>query len=356
MVRQKKYFWLVLPALLVLILSLALAGCGSQGQQAGGEATQPQGTGESAGGKTINLNLGTTSSGSGAYAYLTAAAKSINDKVPNVRVTPIESGASVDNLQRIAKGEFDLGLTGHTVLYENYKGIGQFEGQPNPNVRILWAYSMLPVIIVVREDSGITSLEGLEGKDFSAGGRGSSTEQMISQAFNIIGVQPKYYLGSFDDAAQALSDKHIVGLAKNGASMTTPDSLITQVQASTKLRFLSFTQEQAEKIKKELPYFLFGTVKAGVHQDQNEDTLNVVQAAYIVGTTKQSQDLGYQITKAVWEDKERQAAAYPAIKDSDYPTLTIDSAVIPLHAGTVKLLKELGKTVPAELIPPEYQE
>lgn len=359
--RQRKVLW-VATALVMLALGVALAGCGGQEQPAGSQATPPQGasgTGaetQTPAGKTVNINFGTTSSGSSAYAYMTATAKSINDAVPGVRVTPIESGASVDNLQRIAKGEFDIGNSGHTVLYEALKGIGQFQDQANPDLRILWTYSIMPLTMVVREDSGITSLEGLEGKQFSSGGRGSSTEQMIAQAFDIIGVHPKYYLGSFDDAAQALADKQIVGLAKNSASMTAPDSLITQVQASTKLRFLSLTPEQADKIKQELPYFLFGTIKAGVYPDQNEDTLSTVQAAMIVGTNKISQEMGYQMAKAVFEDKDRQAAAFPAVKDTDYPTLTIDTAVVPLHAGTVKLLKELGKTVPADAVPAEYQE
>ena len=70
-----------------------------------------------------------------------------------------------------------------------------------------------------------------------------------------------------------------------------------------------------------------------------------------------SQEMGYRLFKAMWEDgKSIWQSAYPVGATNDVPEMTLQAASTPLHAGTVQYLKEHGYTVPAHLIPPEYKE
>lgn len=354
MSKRFKLGFIPMALILVLFSGLTISGCGGSANQSGAKE-EKKGDQVPAKQQQVNINMGTTSATSSSYTYLAAVAKSVNSALPNVRITPIESGAGLDNLKRMEQGEFDIGLNAHTLTYDAYAGQGKFDGKPYKELRIMWVFSQLPLNIAVREDSGITDIAGLHGKEFSAGGTGSTTEAIAAGALKVLGVEPKYYAGSFDDAAGAISDKQIAGIVKNGPS-NAADPLITQIEASIKLRFLSFTQEQADKIKQARPNFKFATMKAGTHKYQDKDTLNLAMVAMVLGTPKVSQDLGYQIVKAVFEGKKSQESAFPAIKDVDYPKLTIDGAVIPLAAGTVQLLKEQGLDVPKELIPPEYKE
>jgi TRAP-type uncharacterized transport system substrate-binding protein len=57
--------------------------------------------------------------------------------------------------------------------------------------------------------------------------------------------------------------------------------------------------------------------------------------------------------KAAFENKTTIDQAYPGYASYDLTKQTLKFSVIPLHAGTVKYLKEIGVTVPANLIPAE---
>ena len=70
---------------------------------------------------------------------------------------------------------------------------------------------------------------------------------------------------------------------------------------------------------------------------------------------------GYEIFKAVHEHKAEQVAVYPKAGIFDYTQDTVtylaglsETNPIPLHAGSVRYLKEQGIEVPERLIPPEY--
>jgi TRAP-type uncharacterized transport system substrate-binding protein len=170
--------------------------------------------------------------------------------------------------------------------------------------------------------------------------------------FQLLGIKPDYYEGAQSDAATAYSDRRIVGLTKSGPPK---DSFVDQLNISRPIFVLSLTEEQIKKIMKEFPYYTVITVPENTYKGAAAYTT----IAVMMGTQATSvlpQELGYKMFKAVWQlAPEYWKSAYPAGKDANYPELTLKSK-IPLHAGSVQYLKELGYKVPKELIPPEYKE
>jgi TRAP-type uncharacterized transport system substrate-binding protein len=67
-----------------------------------------------------------------------------------------------------------------------------------------------------------------------------------------------------------------------------------------------------------------------------------------------SSDLAYLITKTLFENQADIIAVHKSAKYMT-PQNTLKSN-IPLHAGTVRYLKEGGVKVPKNLIPPEYKD
>lgn len=116
-------------------------------------------------------------------------AKLINDQVPGVEASVVETGATVDNLRRIARDQIDLGLVTTNVGQHAYAGERDFKGRPIDN-RLLWVYSVAPQNVVVRADAGVDSLAGLEGKRFNPGIRGSATEQTTEAVLEALGISP----------------------------------------------------------------------------------------------------------------------------------------------------------------------
>ncbi len=56
------------------------------------------------------LLIGSTSASSSHYGYFVAVSQLINQKVKGVDASVVETGATVDNLRRLARKQVDLGL------------------------------------------------------------------------------------------------------------------------------------------------------------------------------------------------------------------------------------------------------
>ncbi len=329
--------------LFCLLLVAAAAGCGSQSAPAGkgpSEAPKPA--------AKQQLAIGATAATSGAYVYYVSAAKVINDKVPGVNLTAVETGATVDNLKRLAKGDIDMGLVTVETGYSAWKGEDAWKGNPMQNLRLLWMYEDTPQNYVVTQASGIKSLYDLTGKDFNPGLSGSASEKLSEKAFNILGITPKWYRGSNADIVDAMKDRRIVGFAKTGWG----DSSIKDVQATQAIRMLGFSPEDEKKIKAQIPFVVWMDVPADTYKGVPAyRTFGI--ALSVSATTKLAPDLVYQMVKAAVESNEEIAKAYPLVKGRNIAEFTLKNAPYPLHAGAVKYFKEKGYAIPDNLIPPE---
>ncbi|MCG7852973.1 MAG: TAXI family TRAP transporter solute-binding subunit [Methanosarcinaceae archaeon] len=307
--------------------------------------------------KTKYISLGSSSASSGHYAYSVAAAKAINEYVGDVKVSVVETGASVDNLKRLRAGQLDLGIGGMQTMYEAWKGLGGWGKNPYPDLRILWAYAKTIDFIVVREDSGITKLEDLSGKKFSPGIRGSATESATKQIFNVLGIEPDYYIGGASDAVGAIKDNRIVGYVKTGVG-TQLDSTTLDIMTLTKIRLISMTEKQIEKIKKELPYVSIITIPAGqlAAMPKQPEYSNWGMTTVVECLKTFPEDLAYKFVKAIVKGKKYQDDAYPACKHIDIVQETPLLISVPLHAGAIKAYRELGaKNIPLKILPPEVK-
>ena len=301
-----------------------------------------------------NLFFASTHSASGHYVYAAAVTDAINELVGSVNVTLMETGGSKDNLELLRVGKANIGLISYLAAADLRAGRGFFKKeQARPEVRGIYIYAPLPNVIVVRADSGVNKIEDLDGKPFNPGGLGTTTEAVNFKFFKDINIHPKFYRAGMKDAADALKDGRIVGFVKTVASINKPDSLIQTIMATTQLRIVGFEEKHRKYLEPALAAFF--TIPAGTYPEQKTDVL-MYGNIFGVGTRsdKLSRKDGYQIAKVIFEQIERQKAAYPVFPEN-VAELTIQKSTIPLHAGVVDYFKEKGIEVPQKLIPPEYK-
>ncbi|RPJ08413.1 MAG: TAXI family TRAP transporter solute-binding subunit [Deltaproteobacteria bacterium] len=173
------------------------------------------------------LAMGSTQSSSSHYAYFVAVAKVINTKVPDVSISVVETGASVDNINRIKKGDLDLGMTTVHLQYQAYHGMGPWKDKPIKDQYVMWVYQPAPQNFVVREDSGVKSVYDLAGKPFNPGIRGSATEKTVEAILDALAIVPEFYRGGTEDTVAGIKDKRFdtsYGLPKaEGVKRITPN-------------------------------------------------------------------------------------------------------------------------------------
>jgi len=316
-----------------------------------GTLIMPQGA---AAASRVFLNIGTTNKTSVAYIYYASMVKLFNERAPELKPTIIETGASMDNIERIVQGQLDLGLSSTDVAYQAYHGLGHWKERPVPDLRYLMVYSENTVLYVVPVETGIRDPMELTGKRVFPGMRGSANEAMCEAIFEVLGIKPEWYRGTLADATAAMKDRRIVCMNKT-SNGTIPDSAFLEIQTFIlPLRPLEWKEEQVAKVKEVYPYFLTMIQPTGYLNGQEKDTLSWANALGDVALASLPEDVAYKYVKTCYEGKDILGTGYSAAAETDSVKATLKVG-IPLHAGTVRYFREIGVDVPDSLIPPEMK-
>lgn len=301
------------------------------------------------------VSFGVTASTSSHYLHFVAKTKIWNEFVPEVNVTVVAAGSTTQNAAQMATGQFDLTSFESSSGFEQYNGVASFQGKAIPDMRIVFNDVDFVNMIMVREDSGITSLRDLDGKAFNPGIPGSAVETSTKRALELLGIQPNYFAASFQDAVTAIQNKRIVGYVKSTAVGFKPDATMLQLAAGVKMRTIGFSKAEFDQILVKYPMYTMVAVPKGVENNFYGDGGFMEFSSGLGQATMKSfpEDLVYKMVKAVFMRKNLVEQAYEGYSAFDLVNQTVQYARIPLHAGTVKYLKEIGVKVPDALIPPE---
>lgn len=296
------------------------------------------------------LLIGSTSTSSSQYGYFVAISQIINQEVPDVSTSVVETGATVDNLRRILRGQVDMGLVTTNVGYHAYAGEGGFAERPVDN-RLLWVYSQAPQNVVMREDAGVDSMDGLEGARLNPGITGSATEATTLSVMETLGINPDYVRGSTTDVVAGVKDDRIAGYVKSGVGKKLDGSSL-DISTFTPIKVLSLSDEQASTLREEMPDISVVDIPAGAAEGIPAYTTWSFGLA-VHSTPDLDEETAYQIVKAIMENPEPQVSALSNLKDADLAELTLSSGTVPLHPGAARYFEEQGYEIPETLQPVE---
>lgn len=294
------------------------------------------------------LAFGATNAQSAHYAYFAALAKVVNEANPDYQASVVETGATVDNLKRMARGQLDIGLITTSALYHANNGIKTFDGNQIDSP-LLWAYSLAPQNVIVRRDAGVNSLDDLAGQRFGPGQRGSSTEATSQEVLALFGIEPEWVRGSNGELAAAIKDNRAIGFIKSAVG-TKFDALTTDIATFTPVQVLPVPEDKVAMIRENLPELSIVDMPGG----EMENTGPYQTWGFMIGVSARPDmpdDVAYNIVKAVMEDEVEQATAFPNVKGVNLAELTLQYATTTLHPGAIRYFEEAGYEVPDRLKP-----
>lgn len=304
------------------------------------------------------VTFGTTSSDSGMYAWHSAHATIVNKSLTSIHMTAVENpGAAGEVIERLRKGQLDMGIGGVDLTARAYKGIDDYKGKANPKLRISCVFMSTPFTFFVTKKSGVNSLKELEGKKFGTGFPYGITGQTARRFFDALGIKPSFFEAGFGANVDGVKDGRLVGFVKPGS----PDSSILDIASTTEIKILPITQKEFDIAQKKYPDYFITTdiIPARTYPGQAEDILAIPMLGSWTTTSDLPQDVVYEILKVWYKNRAALGGMYAAANrekgELGFPKLTIETAITPLHAGTVQFLRELGLNVPDRLIPPEMK-
>ncbi|MFG6592756.1 TAXI family TRAP transporter solute-binding subunit [Sulfitobacter sp. 1A12157] len=282
------------------------------------------------------LSLGATNATSSHYQIAVAMAKAIETENDGTTVTVVETGASVDNIKRLARGEIDLGLVAGDIFIQALTGTGKFEGHAVDDLVALYPYSTSIINIAVRQDSGITNLQELEGKNFTPGIRGSGGEALISAAFELFGIEPNYIYGTVTDAKEGVANGQLVGYSKYAAANRV-DAALQELMTSTDMRLLGFNAEQQALIKENIAGVGFIEVPAGFIEGNDAFVTPAVPIVYATRKSLMDDATAEKVARGIGEHTDILIETWPQLADYDFRASILETQDIGIavHPGAL---------------------
>ncbi len=329
---MKKTLSLVLAAL--MLVTVVLTGC---------QNTTPSASGADIEGPAVDKIVLATGGPTGTYyAYGMAMGPILAEKT-GIKVDAISTGASKANIQSIQLGEVDMAVVQNDVMCYAYTGTDLFTGEQTQDFSAMAVlYPELCQIIATKE-SGIATVADLAGKRVSVGDAGSGVEFNAKQILAAAGIDmnadiQKQNLG-FGPSADALKDGKIDAFF---CVAGIPTTAITDLAMAKDIVVVAVDDEMFADLSEEYGFYTQQVVPAGTYNGMEADVKTVaVMATYIVDNDLPEEAV-YNLTKAMFENKDAIAAAHVKGAELDVNKAVEGLGVVPLHPGAERYYKEAG--------------
>ena len=279
---------------------------------------------------------------SGVYYPLGVALAQVYGKaIPNVKSTAQVTKASAENLNLLQAGRGELALTLGDALSDAWKGDEEAGFKtPLKKLRGLSATYNNYIQIVASADSGIKTLADLKGKRVSVGAAKSGTELNARAIFKAAGLSYKdlakvEYL-PFGESVELIKNRQLdATLQSAGLGVASIRDLATSV----KIVVVAVPPEVVARVGD--PAYQPAVIPANTYEGQTADVPTAAIPNFLVTHSDVSNDLAYQMAKALYENLDTMYAAHNAAKAIKRENAT-KGMPVPLHPGAERYYKEVG--------------
>ena len=333
---MKKTLSLVLALLMVMAVALTACTPAVDNSASGADLEETE--------KTVDKIVLATGGPTGTYYAYGMAMGTILAEKTGIKVDAISTGASKANIQSIQLGEVDMAVVQNDVMYYAYTGTDLFTGEQTQDFSAMAVLYPELCQIIASKESGIKTVADLAGKRVSVGDAGSGVEFNAKQILEAYGIDmdkdiQKQNLG-FGPSADALKDGKIDAFF---CVAGIPTTAITDLAMSKNITVVAVEDDKFADLSAKYGFYTQQPVPAGTYAGMEEDVMTVaVMATYIVDNDLPEKAV-YDLTKAMFENKEAIAAAHVKGAELNLET-AIDGipAEVPLHPGAAKYYKEVG--------------
>lgn len=263
---------------------------------------------------------------------------------PGLVATAVASNGSVGNINGIKSGSLESGFTQSDVAYWAQTGTGLWEGQPAvEDLRLIANLYPESIHLVARADAGIKSVEDLKGKRVSLDEPGSGTlvdAKIILEGYGLTEEDVKAEYLKPDQAADRMRDGAMDAFFFVGGY---PAGAIAELASQHDITLIPIEGEAADKLRTKYNFFATDVFPAGTYKGIDSDVSTISVGAQLVTSAKQTDELIYNITKALYNDNTQKFFASGHKKGAQ---ITLENATkgagIPFHAGAERFYKEAG--------------
>ncbi|MDV6376890.1 TAXI family TRAP transporter solute-binding subunit [Sporosarcina sp. GW1-11] len=326
-----------LLALVSMFALLVLAACGND-EKADGDKDAD---GSKDGGKTeqeykfLSLLTGGTQ---GTYYPLGGSFAEFITAETGIKTTAEVSQASAANMTALKDGDAQIAFVQTDIAYYASKGEMMFDGEVIDEVSAIGALYPETVQLVTLKKNNITTFEDLKGKSVSVGAPGSGTYANAEQLLEIHGLTMKDIKPQNLDFGESQESLQAGQIDAAFITAGTPTGAVEGLNAVAEVFVVPVEDAKADELIEKYPYYAKEVIPAGTY-GSDVDTPAVSVGAMLVMQNDISEELGYKITKAIYENASKIQHAKGALIKAESG---LNGIGIPVHPGAQKYFDEVN--------------
>ncbi|GAA2619135.1 TAXI family TRAP transporter solute-binding subunit [Streptomyces vastus] len=307
-----------------------------------GGGKQTENTAADSGGKGGRLTIATGPTTGVYYQIGGGLAELISDNLDGYRATATTTGASVQNIQGLGAGTYNLAFSLLDTAGDAVEGKESFSSPQDIEAltRLYPNYTQ----VLVRSDSGIDSIKDMKGKRISTGAPGSGTEVIANRLLKAAGLDPAKDISAdrlgLPETVDAMKDGTIDALFWSGGL---PSGGITDLSTSLKkeVRFLDVTPQLSALNQEYGDVYMTAPIPKSVY-NQPKDVPTIVVPNVLLVKKGFDPDLAAEIVNLIYEKKSDLEKVNAAAAEIELDMAEI-VAPVPLNPGAEKALKALAQ-------------
>ncbi|MCH2548211.1 MAG: TAXI family TRAP transporter solute-binding subunit, partial [Alphaproteobacteria bacterium] len=228
--------------------------------------------------------------------------------------------------------------------YHAYKGTALFERLgADKSMRSVFSLHSEPFTVVARRDSGIKSFNDLKGKRVNIGNPGSGMRATMEVLMQQKGWKMDDFKRVFEmkasEQGQALCDNNIDAMVYAAGH---PNGAIQEVTSTCEAMLIPVEGEAVDSLVEEYPFYTYATIPGGMYVGNPEDVKTFGVKATFVSSEKVSEEMIYQVVKAVFDNFDAFKTLHPVFSTLDPALMVTDGNTAPLHKGAERYFREKG--------------
>jgi TRAP transporter TAXI family solute receptor len=293
----------------------------------------------------MDLLLGSGETGSFSNFVGKSICRAINQHSDNLQCSVSPAPDDMHSITNLAGGSLDICLIDSKTIHDavNRKGNFQYLDILYDNLLSLQRIYDIPITLIVRQDAGITSLDGLKGKRINAGPPGSSQNLMVETIMGAKGWTEKYFSlldelpDSQSQADMAFCHGTIQAMVHVGVH---PDPSVRQLLKLCGARLVGMDDSDIQKMIAGHPAFINTTLNDRMYPQLTKGIPTMGTSMLLISSRDLDQETVYSIMDALYSSRKRIQNAHPALSDfTDKAAEDLDLG-LKRHPGTAKYLSE----------------
>lgn len=268
-----------------------------------------------------------------------------NTAETGIKCTAPSTGGSVANVNAIKAGDMTMGVAQSDIQYHAYEGdVPDFEGDKKvENLRAVFSVHPEPFTVVARKDASIAGFDDLKGKRVNVGNPGSGQLATMEVVLDAKG----WSMDDFSLASQLKPAEQSAALGDNKVDAIVytvghPNGSIQEATSTVEANLVPVEGPEIDKLVDENPYYAKATIPGGMYAGTDEDTNTFGVKATFVTSADVSDEVVYEVVKAVFDNFDRFKGLHPAFANLTPEEMVSEGNSAPLHPGAEKYYKEQG--------------